>query len=293
MSESTTPTFYAVHSVRTENMCERVRQLRVAANANGVPFQSICEAEIDYFDLPMLKDGDILFNVGRGAERFERMLVHKGVVTFRSSISHWMINGSDTTIFTTVHDRIGLPGPKTVHHFPSDRSQLDRYIHYVNGPPVIFKEIGGTRGDGVILVNDRRAIYALAQDILDQRRRFIIREFIPHDYVLRVMVVGKEIIGTLRHPARKNDFRSSIDGTYELVTCSESVARLAVAALDACKYQFGGVDIIDDPVRGPLLLEVNPPCNFTSVHAKTGIDVADRIVKYLLAKSGRRGTSVE
>jgi glutathione synthase/RimK-type ligase-like ATP-grasp enzyme len=220
------------------------------------------------------------------SSRLETLLSLPGVATFRTRKPSFVENTVDSTIFTAMHDRLGFPSPRTIHHAPNDDSLLRQYIAYLGGLPIIVKASASTRGEGVVLCNTFESVREAIGLFRSSVRDVILREYVPHRELFRVVVLGDNILCTLRHPIRPNDFRSTIDGTYEIVKqCSAEIEQLAVAALKACEYEFGGVDIIYDFNRGPLLLEVNPPCNFASIRRKVGIDIAGPLVDHLLLKS--------
>lgn len=277
---------YLIFAGASSNHLARAHQLKSAAADRGLDSVLIDSETIDYRSLPMLEPGDMLFNCSRGSARLETLLMRPGVATLRTGPSMWVANIDDTTIYTAVHDRLALPGPKTIHHLPDDRERLLDYVNFVNGPPVILKAAGSTRGEGVILCRDMPSLLSAAEAFRSQGREFILREFIPTDHVLRVVVLAGRVLCALRHPIRPSDFRSTIDGTYTMVDQpSAVVVDLALRAMQACEHAFGGVDIIEHSVRGPLLLEANPPCNFASIKQKTGIDIAGPLIDVLLERS--------
>ncbi len=280
------PSLFVIHPDASPNSLERVALLREAAEERDIPFVALNNQEINFCALPTLRRGDMLFNSGRGSIRLETLLTVPGLSTFRTGNPSRIENGGDTTILTAVHDRLQLPGPKTIHYVSPGCDRLDEYWAYLNGPPVVVKAADSTRGQGAVLCPDIASMKATIKRFSDENREFIVREFILHTELLRVVVLGDRVLCTLAHPLRPDDFRSTIDGTYEhRPEPNEAVEQLAIAALQACAYEFGGLDIIDDPERGPLLIEANPPANFASIRRKLGIDIAGPMVEHLLEKS--------
>ena len=278
--------FYAIHESNSSNSLERVELIRGACQQRGITFISICEANADFRKLPKLRRGDILFNVGRGATKLETLLKVQGVKTLRKTNPSFVTNGGDTTIFSAVHDRIGLPGPKTIHHFPDENSLLQKYVEHLGGYPVVLKPENGSLGQGILYCPDQNSLVSMADIIRRGSEKYIIREFVEHSSKTRVVVLGDEVICRLIHPLRPQDFRTSTTEECEIdQSVDEGMDALAIKALSACEYDFGGVDIIKHKSRGPLLIEVNPPCNFAFIARRTGIDVAGAIVDFLVSKS--------
>ena len=277
-------TFYALHRTCSQNLFARIDRLRTAASTRGLSFVSICEETADYTCLPTLQHGDMLFNVGRGASRLETLLSMQGIVSLRTRPTSWLANDGDTTIFSIEHDRLGLPAPKTVHLLPRSLEMLGRCVEYLNGPPIVFKRSGGSEGVGICLASDWPAIHSLCDYFAKSEEPVMLREFIEHQQKVRVYVLGSEVLCKLVMPTRDDDFRSSTT-TYSLF--AEEVPDLesiAIRATQACEYEFAGVDFVLHPDRGPLLIEVNPPCNFLPVYDVSDVDIAARIVDHLLEK---------
>ena len=265
-----TRVLYVIHQGTSENTVQRVQLLRQAALERSVAFCSIDSLSADYTNLPQLNRGDMLFNCSRGSTMLETMLTIPGISTFRTASPRWIENGGETVVFSAVCERHGLPAPRTVYHLPSCDDQLWKYVDYLGGLPVVLKACGATRGLGLICCSDEASLLSTVDFLRSLDRAFIMREYVLHDSVLRVVVLGERVLCTLKMAMRKQDFRSAIDGSYELCDQpNEAACKLAIAAAKACEYEFCGVDIINHAERGPLLLESNPPSNFDSIREKT------------------------
>lgn len=285
-NQTNSHTLFVLHEGDSPNTVRRVELLRDAAGERSVPFVAIDSLTCDHTDLPRLDLGDMLFNCGRGSTLLETLLTVPGIATFRSAQPRWIDNGGETVVFSAVCQRMGLPGPKTIYQLPESNDQLWKYVDCLGGFPIVLKPCGGTRGVGVMICSDEPSLLSAVDFLRSLDHSFVLREYIAHDTLLRVLVLGDRVLCTLKMAKRVRDFRSAIDGTYELSTeLSEHVAELAIAAAKACEYEFCGIDIIHDPMRGPLLIEINPPSNFASIREQTGIDIAGPAVEHLLGKS--------
>lgn len=89
---------------------------------------------------------------------------------------------------------------------------------------------------------------------------FLVQEFIAEAQGadLRCLVVGDQVVATMRRQAQDGDFRSNLHagGSAGPVVCSRAEQQVAVRSAKALGLGIAGVDMIRSR-RGPLVLEVN------------------------------------
>ena len=164
-----------------------------------------------------------------------------------------------------------------------DRSFLKKVEKEI-GYPMVIKEAYGSFGEQVYLANDEKT----ANEIIDKigHKDFLMQEFIAasRGKDIRINVVGdKAVVSMLRE--NKNDFRSNISngGSGSLFEPEESYIELAIAATKALGLDFAGVDVMFGE-DGPIICEVNSNPQFASTLKATGVNLADYIRDYILAK---------
>jgi ribosomal protein S6--L-glutamate ligase len=88
----------------------------------------------------------------------------------------------------------------------------------------------------------------------------------------------------MRRQAPKGDFRSNLHrgGSARPVRASEDEQAAAVRAAAVLGLGVAGVDLIRS-ARGPLVLEVNSSPGLEGIEAATGVDIAGRIVDFMVA----------
>lgn len=176
-----------------------------------------------------------------------------------------------------------LPYPKSTIVFSSKglKEILSGYDF-----PLIVKIPDGRQGRGVYKVEDFTHLKEVVDEITNEGKACIIREFIPNDGDIRVFTVGYKAIGAMARTPKKGDFRSNISqgGTgenYDL-DLNPEVREIAEKASRITKTEIAGVDIIISKKDGkPYILEVNPGPQFTGFEKYTGINAAEEIIKYL------------
>ena len=164
-----------------------------------------------------------------------------------------------------------------------DRSFLKKVEKEI-GYPMVIKEAYGSFGEQVYLANDEKT----ANEIIDKigHKDFLMQEFIAASCGkdIRINVVGdKTVVSMLRE--NKNDFRSNISngGSGSLFEPEESYIELAIAATKALGLDFAGVDVMFGE-DGPIICEFNSNPQFASTLKATGVNLADYIRDYILAK---------
>ena len=162
-----------------------------------------------------------------------------------------------------VFERHNIRTPKTVRisHVEGTDHALERLdVKF----PIILKTINGSRGVGVVLVESAASLQSIVQ-LLYRENEFsdiLLQENIKNDYDVRVIVVAGQVVGAMKRPVAKDDFRSNVSQgseptTHKLTSLEESES-LRVAELFEGKLV--GVDFIPAKNRekdSPYFIEVN------------------------------------
>ncbi len=199
---------------------------------------------------------------------------------------------SINTIYDEASDKIAqmsrfalanLPIPETfvvrAEAYENNAHYIHEHIHF----PVICKT-NGRKGSEVHLIKSANELktYIVA---LPEKTRFLIQEYIPNTFDIRVIVAFGEIIGAIRRTSESSFLNNLSQGgkalPYEL---TEQERALAIEATAATHLDIGGVDIIHKDTT-PVLLEVNRSpgvLGFESVH--TDEKVFSKIAHILATK---------
>ena len=78
--------------------------------------------------------------------------------------------------------------------------------------PIILKTLRGSKGVGVLFIESERALESIVQLLYKQDKDsdILIQEYIKTEYDVRAIVVGGNIIGTMRRDVMEGDFRSNV-----------------------------------------------------------------------------------
>ncbi|MEA2599710.1 MAG: ribosomal protein S6--L-glutamate ligase [Acidobacteriota bacterium] len=181
------------------------------------------------------------------------------------------------------HD-IGIPPTA----FARRREDVRSAIRRVGGAPVILKLLEGTQGKGVILAETVKSAESVLDAMSSLRQNILIQAFIEEaqgmDY--RAIVVGGQVVAAMSRQAGEGEFRSNLHrgGTAEGVELAPDYVSTAVHAAEVLGLNIAGVDMISSK-EGPMVLEVNSSPGLEGIEGATGVDVAGRIIDFVLARA--------
>ena len=151
--------------------------------------------------------------------------------------------------------------------------------------PLIVKECFGSFGKQVFLVNDRYELLKVVDTF--EKRPFLLQKFVStsEGRDLRLQVVGKEVVATM-YRYNDNDFRANVTngGFMKSYTPNSEQCEMALKACEILGLDFGGVDLLFGEDDRPVLCEVNSNAHFINLSSCTGVNVADKIIKYVIGE---------
>lgn len=102
---------------------------------------------------------------------------------------------------------------------------------------------------------------------------------------VRIHVVGNEIVTAMKR-VNKNDFRANITngGSMEKYQPTKEQCEMALKVCEKLGLDFAGVDIMFGKNGEPVLCEVNSNAHFKNIYDCTGVNVAEKIIDYILKK---------
>lgn len=162
---------------------------------------------------------------------------------------------------------------------------------------VILKPAHGIRGEGIRAFGSTGEVLAAWEyDFGPQKHLSLAREhYVAQPLVkgggcdLRAFVVNGACVALMQRKAAPGEVRANLTlgATSTQLSLDHPAASTAVAALQACRLDYGGVDLIEDDGGIVRVLEVDAWAGFAGISAATGVDVAGAILE--LAKTRRLG----
>ena len=183
-----------------------------------------------------------------------------------------------------------IPTPKTCVAFKAGTAMeaIEEVMEY----PAIVKPIIGSWGRLISKLEDKNAAIGNLEcretmgNIL--QKIYYLQEFIPTPDKnaptdIRVIVIGDECVAAMGRFNPKGDFRSNIaiGGTAEPLELTEEIKQISVRAARAVQGEMVGVDLMEH--HGSLsVIEVNGTPQFRGIQTSTRINVAKKMVDYLI-----------
>ena len=185
---------------------------------------------------------------------------------------------------------VQLPIPDTgfINSIEGFHLVLDR----LGGYPVVLKQASGRVGEGVFLVKTEHQARLILHNNLATGKGMLVQRFIPPENRLniRVLVIGGKVVGAMKLKPKPGDFRSNFHLTQKSwpVKLLPEWAEIALKAAGALGLEIAGVDLIVDAEGKVCVIEVNYSPGFSGLEAATGLDIAGRIIDYVVEAYGGR-----
>ncbi|MBU0614872.1 MAG: RimK family alpha-L-glutamate ligase, partial [Nanoarchaeota archaeon] len=203
--------------------------------------------------------------------------------------------GHDKLLTHLVLNESKIPMPTTyLASSPESAKSILEKVNY----PIIMKLPSGTGGKGVMFAESFAAASSILDTLNTLRQPFIIQEYVETGGVdIRVIVVGDKIAAAMKRKAVVGEKRSNIHagGMGESIILDNHTKKIAIDTAKAMQTDVIAVDILES-AKGPVVIEANLSPGLQGITAATGIDVADKIARFLYEQSSAQtetGKSVE
>jgi RimK family alpha-L-glutamate ligase len=174
--------------------------------------------------------------------------------------------------------KLGLPFVESFLY--GSRQRLEKKMFY----PAVVKSYFGSQGKRVFKVESKKQLDKLLEEFLPGN--LLIEPVLPEGEDIRVIVLGGKAIGAMKRIARPGQFLTnySAGGMVEKFELDKTTRQLAEKAAKAFFLDYVGVDLMKDWQGQWRILEVNRACQFEGFEKSTGINVAKKVVEYLISK---------
>jgi RimK family alpha-L-glutamate ligase len=159
---------------------------------------------------------------------------------------------------------------------------------------VILKPAHGVRGEGIRAFRSTGELLAAWEHDLEQQSplSFTREHYVVQPLVggggrdVRAFVVGGACVALMQRQAAPGEVRANLTlgATPTQLPLDHPAAAIAVAAVQACRLDYGGVDLIEDDEGTVRVLEVDAWAGFAGISAVTGADVAGAILQLAMTR---------
>ncbi len=220
------------------------------------------------------------YSITRRGVAIVRQFEQSGVIVLNSS--QGILRSRDKLVACQMMAEARVPVPITAH--VGAWEDTDRAVRRVGGAPCVVKSTEGTHGSGVFLVNSSQQARQLVFQMLERGMRPLVQEYVKesHGSDIRALVVGGEVVASMRRKAHGSEFRSNfhLGGSVSGVDLSDKQREIAIRSAQTLGLEVAGVDMLESE-RGPLVLEVNSSPGLEGIEGATRVNVAAKVADHL------------
>jgi len=181
--------------------------------------------------------------------------------------------------------KAGVPVPKTLIAF-TEKGALKALDAL--GYPAVLKPVSGSWGRLIALVKSREAAQAIIE-AREEIRNALLQIYYFQEYVerpprdIRTLVVGDEVVAAAYRYSRVGEWRTNVarGGVSKTCPLTDELKEIAFRAAEAVGGGVLAVDCMESP-EGLLVHEVNGRAEFRGLSSATKIDIADKIIDYVV-----------
>jgi hypothetical protein len=274
------------HCVNDGVPAETITLLADACSSRELEFVEIDARTFEFEPEDRLGEGDLLYRpaVSLLAQRVEQHLCTTEVATFYADPTDVYFSPTSSPI---LHQRAGVPVPRTIYCATRDRARLAGYVDRLGGLPIVVKLLGFSGGLGVMVVDTLPSFYSLIDYLVGNGSMPLLCAYVDDAVHWRAVVVGDRMVASYQNRPEHDDFRTYASTDVEDYTAPPppGLEDVAVRAVRALRIETGGVDVLEHPSGRLYVLEANFPCYFPQAQLVAGVDVAGTMVDHLIAKA--------
>jgi len=181
--------------------------------------------------------------------------------------------------------KAGLPIPETL----ITENALQAYRFAKRAMQIVHKPMIGSMGYGAMKFEDPDLAYNAFRLLERINQPIYVQKYLKKPGKdIRAFVVGNRVLAAIHRIAPQGQWKTNIaqGGKSEAFKLSPNLEKLAIKATKALKLEYAGVDLVETE-KGPVILEMNSSPSWQSLQQATGINVAERLVKYATEKVKR------
>lgn len=192
---------------------------------------------------------------------------------------------ADKLLTTLALARAGVPQPAARVAFDEDSTlQATADVGY----PAVYKPVTGSWGRLLARVTDRAAAEAIIEHRQTlggyQHHTFYVQEFVEKPgRDIRAFVVGDETICAIYRDSAHWITNTARGGKASNCPITPELNDICLRAARAVGGGVLAIDVFEDPERGFVINEINHTMEFRNSSAPTGVDIAARVVDYVLS----------
>ncbi len=238
--------------------------------------------ELPQWDLVYLRIGGairITFMLTSQLEMMGYRLVNKPSAIFKTNNKYLGM--------TLVKEIIKVPKTYLIGKRLEDFQKIPQLLNF----PFVIKPILSIQGKGVVKIENQEQLdnylNKLNQERLIGYPRFV-QEFIPFEKLIRVVMVGQEIIDAA-YDEPKDGWKCSVclNPNVKSYPLNEKLKKLSLKVKEVTEQEICMLDLFEKDGQY-IFNEINNQCDLSLMQQATGINHAKKIAEYLIAQAKRK-----
>jgi ribosomal protein S6--L-glutamate ligase len=192
--------------------------------------------------------------------------------------------------FLTLQTLVEASVPVPDSFWVSNQENFEKAVADLGGYPVVVKTPASRQGQGVMVVDSKVTAEFIVANLPLSTTGLLVQEYIPPETRrdIRAFVVGGELVAAVELRPRKGDFRSNIHqgGNGRRLTPGGDLTILSLSASRALGLEIAGIDMMIRNDGRIQVIETNYSPGFEGLEEITGIDIASRIMAFVVKRDG-------
>jgi len=181
-------------------------------------------------------------------------------------------------------EKHGLPVPKTA---VAENAEDALMAFYELGGDVVIKPIFGSRGIGITRVSNPDTAIRIFRSLQFYHSVIYLQEFIQHGQRdIRMFVVGDEVVAAMYRESESWKTNIAQGARPRAFKPGEELEELALKACKVLNCEVAGVDVLKSP-QGYFITEINSQPGWRGLQSVTKVNIAKRIIRYVIEKAKR------
>lgn len=235
---------------------------------------------------------DLIYLRIGGATRVTFML------TSQLEMMGYRLINKPSAIFKTNNKYLGIALVKEIIRVPKTyligkRLEDFQKIPQLLGFPFVIKPVLSIQGKGVLKIENKEQLDSYLNKL--NRRKLIgyprfVQEFIPFEKLIRVVMVGQEIIDAA-YDEPKNGWQCSVclNPNVKPYPLNEKLEKLSFKIKQITGQEICMLDLFEKDGQY-IFNEINNQCDLSLMQQATGVNHAKKIAEYLIAQAKRKAS---
>jgi RimK family alpha-L-glutamate ligase len=174
--------------------------------------------------------------------------------------------------------RAGLPIPRTYV------TEMAHWAYRVSQEfkQVVYKPIVGSLGFGSMKFNDVDLAFNAYKTLERWGQPLYVQEYLEKpSRDIRAFVIGENVLASIYREARPGEWKTNVaqGAKAKPLRLSTEMQELVIKATKAIDLLYAGVDVMETS-KGPIIIEVNASPSWQGLQNATGVNVAEKLVKF-------------